>query len=66
MQGSNGYPAITDLYLYAIPRIWEACPDCVILIEGGCHIVRDMLSAHLFPATAFSNAVAKCRDAILA
>ena len=35
MQGSNGYPAITDLYLYAIPRIWEACRDCIILIEGG-------------------------------
>ena len=61
MQGSNGYPAITDLYLYAIPRIWEACPDCIILIEGGCHMVIDMLPIHPLPATAFSNAVAKCQ-----
>ena len=59
MQGSNGYPAITDLYLYAIPRIWEACPDCIILIEGGCHIVVGMLPAHPWPPTAFCNAVAK-------
>ena len=35
MQGSNGYPAITDLYLRALPRIWKACPDCLLLIEGG-------------------------------
>lgn len=33
-QGSNGYPAITDLYLYALPRIWAACRDCILLIEG--------------------------------
>lgn len=37
MQGSNGYPAITDLYLYALPRIWKACPDCLLLIEGRWH-----------------------------
>ncbi len=38
MQGSNGYPAITELYLHALPRIWEACPDCLLLIEGGWHM----------------------------
>ena len=43
MQGSNGYPAITDLYLYSIPRIWEACRDCIILIEGGYHNLTDVL-----------------------
>ena len=37
MQGSNGYPAITDLYLHALPRIWKACPDCLLLIEGRWH-----------------------------
>ena len=34
-QGSNGYPAITDVYLYALSRIWAICKDCIFLIEGG-------------------------------
>ena len=34
MQGFNGYPSMTTLYLNAMDRLWQICPDCLFLVEG--------------------------------
>ena len=37
-QGKDGYPSMTLLYLHAMDRLWQICPDCLFLIEGAIQL----------------------------
>ena len=50
VQGKDGYPSMTLLYLHAMDRLWQICPDCLFLIEGATHFC-DEPYAHLQAAT---------------
>ena len=54
LQGLDGYPSMTLLYLNAMDRLWQICPDCLFLIEGAQqqHLPTPCTLRH---ATSFSS-----------
>ena len=55
MQGANGYPSMTTLYLNTMDRLWQICPDCLFLIEGA------QMSALCLHAKSHASHAAKMR-----
>jgi hypothetical protein len=40
MQGMNGYPSLSLIYIHAMDRLWQICRDCLFLVEGDCKSSR--------------------------
>lgn len=57
MQGKDGYPSMTLLYLHAMDRLWQICKDCLFLIEGA---LRSHACNHMLCCQPHATAVVLC------